>query len=137
VQQLASYPVCDFANLAAAWRHEPVAVLDVRRRLEWSASHIEGALHVPLHHLPARIPDLPPGPIWVHCQAGYRAGIAASILHAAGREVTAIDDDYQRAALSGLPVVSASLGPYRWFGPRIVGRAENDRKPAYSAKESR
>jgi rhodanese-related sulfurtransferase len=112
-------------------------VLDVRRRLEWSASHIEGALHVPLHHLPARIPDLPPGPIWVHCQAGYRAGIAASILHAAGREVTAIDDDYQRAALSGLPVVSASLGPYRWFGPRMVGRAENDRKPAYSAKESR
>ncbi len=137
VQQLTSYPVCDFANLAAVWRHEPVAVLDVRRRLEWSASHIEGALHVPLHHLPARIPDLPPGPIWVHCQAGYRAGIAASILHAAGREVTAIDDDYQRAALSGLPVVSASLDPCRWLGPRMVGRTENDRKPAYSAKESR
>jgi hydroxyacylglutathione hydrolase len=112
-------------------------VLDVRRRLEWSASHIEGALHVPLHHLPARIPDLPPGPIWVHCQAGYRAGIAASILHAAGREVTAVDDDYQRAALSGLPVVSASLGPCRWFGPRMVGRAENDRELVYSAKESR
>ena len=91
---LASYPVSDFETLAAAWRHEPVAVLDVRRRLEWSASHIEGALHVPLHHLPGRIPDLPPDPIWVHCQAGYRAGIAASILHAAGHAVTAIDDDF-------------------------------------------
>jgi hydroxyacylglutathione hydrolase len=102
---LTSYPVCDFAHLAAAWAHEPVAVLDVRRRLEWSQSHIEGALHVPLHHLPARIPDLPHGPIWVHCQAGYRAAIAASILHAAGREVTAVDDDYHRAALAGLPVV--------------------------------
>jgi rhodanese-related sulfurtransferase len=41
----------------------------------------------------------------VHCQAGYRASIAASILHAAGREVTAVDDDYNRAALAGLPVV--------------------------------
>jgi hydroxyacylglutathione hydrolase len=105
--RLTSYPVCDFAYLAAAWRHEPVAVLDVRRRLEWSQSHIEGALHVPLHHLPARIPDLPPGPIWVHCQAGYRASIAASILHAAGREVTAIDDDYHRAAQAGLPLTTA------------------------------
>jgi len=104
-RRLTSYPVCDFAYLAAAWRHEPVAVLDVRRRLEWSASHIDGAVHVPLHHLPQRIPDLPAGPIWVHCQAGYRASIAASILHAAGREVTAIDDDYHRAALAGLPVV--------------------------------
>jgi hydroxyacylglutathione hydrolase len=104
---LTSYPVCDFAFLAAAWRHEPVAVLDVRRRLEWSESHIEGVLHVPLHHLPARIPDLPPGPIWVHCQAGYRAGIAASMLHAAGREVTAIDDDYHRAAQAGLPLTPA------------------------------
>jgi hydroxyacylglutathione hydrolase len=106
--RLTSYPVCDFAYLAAAWRHEPVAVLDVRRRLEWSESHIEGALHVPLHHLPARIPDLPPGPIWVHCQAGYRASIAASILHAAGREVTAIDDDYHRAAQAGLPLTTAA-----------------------------
>jgi rhodanese-related sulfurtransferase len=79
----------------------------VRRRLEWSESHIEGALHVPLHHLPARIPDLPPGPIWVHCQAGYRASIAASILHAAGREVTAIDDDYHRAAQARLPLTTA------------------------------
>ena len=100
--RLASYPVSDFEDLAAALRGHPVAVLDVRRRLEWSGSHIEGALHVPLHHLPGRLPDLPPGPIWVHCQAGYRASVAASILHAAGRAVTAIDDDFSRAALTGL-----------------------------------
>jgi hydroxyacylglutathione hydrolase len=106
--RLASYPVSDFAGLAAARRHhQPVAVLDVRRRLEWSDSHIEGAVHVPLHYLPGRLPDLPPGPIWVHCQAGYRASVAASILHAAGRAVTAIDDNYQRAAQAGLPVTAA------------------------------
>ena len=104
---LASYPVADFETLAATWRDQPVAVLDVRRRLEWSAGHIEGALHVPLHLLPGRLPDLPPDPIWVHCQAGYRASVAASILDAAGHVVTAIDDDFGNAARTGLPVTSA------------------------------
>jgi len=103
-RQLMSYPVSDFERLAATMREQPVAVLDVRRRLEWSDSHIDGALHIPLHHLPGRLPDLPPDPIWVHCQAGYRASVAASILHAAGHAVTAIDDDFGRAALAGLPV---------------------------------
>jgi len=105
--RLASYPVSDFEGLAAARRGQPVAVLDVRRRLEWSGGHIEGALHVPLHHLPGCLSDLPPGPIWVHCQAGYRASVAASILHAAGHAVTAIDDDFSRAALAGLPLTTA------------------------------
>jgi len=108
--RLSSYPVCDFAQLAAVRRDQRIAVLDVRRRLEWSESHIEGALHVPLHHLPARLPDLPAGPIWVHCQAGYRAAIAASILHAAGHAVTVIDDQYHRAAVAGLPLISAPAG---------------------------
>jgi hydroxyacylglutathione hydrolase len=105
---LSSYPVSDFAHLAAVSQHEQVAVLDVRRKLEWSQSHIESALHIPLHDLPACIRDLPPGPIWVHCQGGYRASIAASILHAAGHAVTAIDDQYHHAALAGLPLTSAT-----------------------------
>jgi hydroxyacylglutathione hydrolase len=110
-QPLASYPVSDFVGLAAARQHQPVVILDVRRRLEWSAGHIEGALHVPLHDLPARLPDLPPGPVWVHCQAGYRANVAASLLHAAGRTVTAIDDDFHHAAHAGLDVTPAAASP--------------------------
>ena len=102
---LASYPVSDFAGLAAV-RH-PVTVLDVRRRLEWAAGHLAGALHIPLHHLPSRLRDLPPGPLWVHCQAGYRASVAASVLQAAGRQVTAIDDEFGHAALAGLPMAPA------------------------------
>jgi rhodanese-related sulfurtransferase len=42
----------------------------------------------------------------VHCQTGYRASVAASILQAAGNEVTAIDDDFSRAADAGLPVTA-------------------------------
>jgi hydroxyacylglutathione hydrolase len=105
--RLTSYPVSDFAGLAAVRRRQPVTVLDVRRRLEWAAGHIDGAVHIPLHHLPGRLAGLPPGLIWVHCQAGYRASVAASLLDAAGRSVTAIDDDFGRAALAGLPVAPA------------------------------
>jgi hydroxyacylglutathione hydrolase len=104
---LTGYPVSDFAGLAAV-RH-PVTVLDVRRRLEWSAGHIAGAMHIPLHHLPGRLRDLPPGPFWVHCQAGYRASVAASLLQAAGRQVTAIDDEFSHAAPAGLPIAPARL----------------------------
>jgi rhodanese-related sulfurtransferase len=40
----------------------------------------------------------------VHCEAGYRASIAASFLDAAGRAVVAVDDEYDRAARAGLPL---------------------------------
>ncbi len=106
-QRLRSSPVADFADLAAVRRHRPVSVLDVRRDSEWDAAHIDGAVHVPLHDLPARIGELPGGEVWVHCQAGYRASVAASLLDAAGRVVVAVDDDFDRAANSGLPVIPA------------------------------
>jgi glyoxylase-like metal-dependent hydrolase (beta-lactamase superfamily II)/rhodanese-related sulfurtransferase len=106
-QPLRSYPVADFADLAAVRRHRPVTVLDVRRDSEWEQSHIDGAVHIPLHALPGRIGELPAGEVWVHCQAGYRASVAASLLDAAGRDVVAVDDDFDRAGKSGLPVIPA------------------------------
>jgi len=109
--RLASYPVSDFAGLAAALQHQPVTILDVRRPSEWAASHIDGAVHVPLHELPARLHELPRTAIWVHCQAGYRSSIAASLLHAAGHDVTTVDDDYSQAGKAGLPLTGNSASP--------------------------
>ena len=103
-EPLRSYPVADFADLAAARRHRPVVIVDVRRDQEWDASHIAGAVHISLHQLPSRLADVPAGEAWVHCGAGYRACIAASFLDAAGRTVVAVDDEYDRAAGAGLPV---------------------------------
>ena len=97
--------MADFAALAAARRERPVAVLDVRRDLEWAAGHVDGAVHIPLHELRGRLGEVPGGELWVHCQAGYRAAVAASLLQAAQREVIAIDDEFGHAAAAGLPVV--------------------------------
>jgi rhodanese-related sulfurtransferase len=102
---LASFPVADFAALAAARRERPLTVVDVRRDLEWAADHVDGAVHIPLHELRRRLGEIPGGELWVHCQAGYRAAVAASLLQAAQREVVAIDDEFGHAAAAGLPVV--------------------------------
>jgi glyoxylase-like metal-dependent hydrolase (beta-lactamase superfamily II)/rhodanese-related sulfurtransferase len=103
-QALRSYPVADFADLESVRHHRPVVILDVRRDQEWSDSHITGAVHIPIHQLPSRLADVPDGEIWVHCEAGYRACVAASFLDAAGRTVVAVDDEFRRAAGAGLPV---------------------------------
>ncbi len=64
---------------------------------ERARGHIAGSVHVPLHELPGRLHQLPREPLWVHCQGGYRASIAASLLQAAGHTVTAVDGDFGRA----------------------------------------
>ena len=101
---LRSYPVADFADLEAVRRHRPIVVLDVRRDQEWEVSHIAGAVHIPIHQLPARLADVPGGEVWVHCEAGYRASVSASLLDAAGRTVVAVDDEYGHAGRAGLPL---------------------------------
>jgi len=107
-QALSSYPVADFGDLSLVRSRRPLTVLDVRRDSEWEAAHIDQAVHVPLAGLPARIGELPGTELWVHCQSGYRASVAASFLDAAGRAVVAIDDDFDRAARVGLPVVTGA-----------------------------
>ncbi|RSN24222.1 MBL fold metallo-hydrolase [Streptomyces sp. WAC 05977] len=103
---LGSFPRADFGELAMVCHHRPVTILDVRRNLEWARNHIDGAVHIPLHDLLGRLGEVPAGEVWVHCQAGYRASIAASVLAAAGHRVVAVDDEFDRAALVGLSMAS-------------------------------
>ena len=103
-RELASFATATFADLARARHRRAVTVLDVRRADESSASRIQGAVNIPLHELPGRMDEVPAGEIWVHCAAGYRASIAASILAAAGRHLVAIDDAFDNARDAGLPL---------------------------------
>jgi glyoxylase-like metal-dependent hydrolase (beta-lactamase superfamily II)/rhodanese-related sulfurtransferase len=100
-----SFPTATFADLEQVRHHRAVVVLDVRRTEEHGSARIEGAVNIPIHELPLRIGEVPPGEVWVHCAAGYRASIAASFLDAAGRGLVAIDDQFENAAKAGLPLV--------------------------------
>ncbi len=105
-EELRQYPRATFADLAQVRHHRPVQVLDVRRNLEWAGQRLEGARHIPLHELRQRLAEVPDGEVWVHCAAGYRASIAASLLDADGRRVVHVDDEFERAAAAGLPLTS-------------------------------
>jgi prepilin-type processing-associated H-X9-DG protein len=95
---LGSYPRATFADLAQVRDQRSVTVLDVRRDHEFAASHLEGAVHVPIHEVLARIDEVPTGELWVHCGSGYRAAIVTSLLAARSYDVVLIDDNYDEHA---------------------------------------
>ena len=104
---VASFPTAAFADLAQVLHHREVVLLDVRRTQEYAEGWIDGSINIPIHELPARLAEVPPGEVWVHCAAGYRSSIAASLLDAAGRRVVAVDDDYARAHDAGLRIIES------------------------------
>ncbi|MFB9313824.1 rhodanese-like domain-containing protein [Nocardioides plantarum] len=71
-------------------------VVDVRPHDDWLDGHLPGALHLPVHEVETAGGRVPPGELWVHCRSGYRAGIAARLLHLAGRDVVHVDDAWER-----------------------------------------
>ena len=100
-----SFATATFADLAQVRHHRDVVILDVRRTDEHEAAAITGAVNVPLHELWTRIDEVPTGEVWVHCAGGYRASVAASMLHAHGRTLVAIDDSFDNAEAVGLHLV--------------------------------
>ncbi|MFH9264866.1 rhodanese-like domain-containing protein [Streptomyces sp. NPDC017546] len=104
-ESAASFPRATFAELAGQERGR-IVVLDVRRSSERAGGWIEGSVHIPVHQIHQRIDDVPDGTVWVHCAGGMRAGIAASLLDAAGRDVVAVDDGFAAAAEAGLALVT-------------------------------
>ena len=96
-----SYDAVAFADLRAL---DGPTVLDTRRNGEHADAHLVGAIHIPLHELLGRLDEVPEGVVHVHCRSGYRASIAASLLDRAGHDVVLIDDGFDNAADSGIPV---------------------------------
>jgi len=91
----ASYPVSDFAGLAAAMDADPaLVVLDARRADERAGGGVRGSRHIPIHELPDRLDDVPDGDVWVYCGSGYRAAIAASLLARMGRRPVLVNGGY-------------------------------------------
>jgi len=105
--ELASFPTATFADLADVRHHRHVVVLDVRRTEEYANAAISHAVNIPLHELWGRVDEVPSGEVWVHCGAGYRASVAASMLDAAGHTVVAIDDSFDNAEKVGLHLVGS------------------------------
>ena len=81
-------------------------VLDVREDHEWEAGHIDGAVHIPLGDLPARVGELDPqATTYVVCHLGGRSARATQWLQGQGHDVTNVDGGMEAWEQAGLPIV--------------------------------
>ena len=72
-----------------------IAVLDVRRAVEFESGHIPGALNIAHTRLAAHLDDLPRDRHWiVHCQGGIRSARASAFLQRKGFEVTNLEGGF-------------------------------------------
>ncbi len=68
-----------------AYVDERPLVIDVRKKTEFDAEHVIGALNIPLNKINERLDAFPEDKSFVmHCVSGYRSMIAASILKQRG-----------------------------------------------------
>ena len=67
-------------------KKENPVVIDVRNDWEYSEGHIKGAIHIPLHEIPAQIDKIKKlkGPFVLYCRSGNRSGRAVNMLKQAG-----------------------------------------------------
>lgn len=87
-------------------------MIDVRRPDEWQAAHVPGVANVSLGTLQDRLDEVPTGrPLIVHCKAGSRSAIAASLLAGrGGHPVYNLVGGFDRWRAEGQPVDTQSRG---------------------------
>jgi len=109
-RDLITVPQVSSAELATQQSGGAVSVIDVRGRSEWEAGHLPGVPNIPVGFLVKRLAEVPRDrPVVVHCQAGSRSAIAASVLQANGiTNVVNLTKGFQEWAAAGLPVEQAS-----------------------------
>lgn len=67
-------------------------VLDVREHDEWAAGHVDGALHIPMGEVVARLGELPDaGTVHVMCRVGGRSAQVTQYLIGQGMDAVNIN----------------------------------------------
>ena len=88
-----------------------VTVLDVREPVEWFHGRIEGAVHIPLMEIPARVDELPVDQqLLVVCQVGGRSAQATAFLRQKGFEAVNLAGGMIGWVDAGRPMVGDGEG---------------------------
>jgi rhodanese-related sulfurtransferase len=90
---------------------EGLAVVDVREPVEWQYGHIEGAVHIPLGELTARLDEVPESQTLVVCKVGARSAQAVMWLSQQGRDVVNLDGGLLEWEAAGRALVSETGQP--------------------------
>jgi rhodanese-related sulfurtransferase len=88
---------------------ESVVLLDVREDDEWQRGHAEGAVHIPMGDVPARVDEIDPdAQLFVVCHLGGRSARVAQYLAQNGYAPINVSGGMQAWADAGRPVVTDS-----------------------------
>jgi hydroxyacylglutathione hydrolase len=93
---------------AAKWQANQTRVVDVRKPVEFTSEHVEGAENLPLDNLNDYLAELSRDqPVYIHCAGGYRSMVANSILKARGFDnVVNVEGGLAAIKKTNVPVVS-------------------------------
>jgi rhodanese-related sulfurtransferase len=95
-------------------RRSEFHLLDVREEDEWDAGHIDGAQHIPLGDLGARLAEVPKERVVVAvCRSGSRSDRAAKGLRLSGYQAENLEGGVTEWSRSGLPLVAKTGGAGR------------------------
>ncbi|MFE4512890.1 rhodanese-like domain-containing protein [Kitasatospora sp. NPDC056783] len=84
------------------------ALLDVREQDEWDAGHVDGALHIPIGEVIARLGELPDEKLYVLCRVGGRSAQVVQYLVQQGRDAVNVDGGMYAWEGAGRPMVSST-----------------------------
>lgn len=84
-----AYRVVGFADVQ---QEKPDVLLDARDPGEFAEYQVRGAVNLHFSKVFGNPGIVPAGTVWVHCESGLRAAVAASLLASNGRDVVLIDD---------------------------------------------
>ncbi|MFI6153676.1 rhodanese-like domain-containing protein [Kitasatospora sp. NPDC051170] len=99
----AQIPTTDAAAVPAE-----AALLDVREQDEWDAGHVDGALHIPIGQVVARLGELPDEKLYVLCRVGGRSAQVVQYLVQQGRDAVNVDGGMYAWEGAGRPMVSST-----------------------------
>jgi rhodanese-related sulfurtransferase len=84
---MTSVPELQPTDLARDWPNDDIMLLDVREPVELSMAAIDGAVHIPMAHIPSRLSELDnTKTIVVMCHGGVRSMAVAQLLKSSGFE---------------------------------------------------
>ena len=95
-------------------RLDEVQLIDVREPDEWEAGRIEGARHIPLGEIGARLGEIDKNqPVVAVCRSGARSGKVVDALRTRGYDANNLVGGMQAWEQDGLPFSAPDGGPGR------------------------
>jgi rhodanese-related sulfurtransferase len=92
---------------AAALERGELQLVDVREAAELAEARVEGAMHIPLRTLPARLGELDSArPVAFVCRSGSRSAVATRAAARAGLDAANVRGGVVAWARAGLPLTS-------------------------------